>query len=985
MTGLKQETCNLFRKLHLVILLLAIAGPMAAQNPSLSLAGGSGAPGSLMSLDISLSANGGASPAGMQWTLNYTPADFSSVSVDIGAAATAAGKMINCSNNSGAITCVVVGLNATTISDGIVGIARFQIAAGTQSTSSQISFSNVSGTTSIGDPLVVTASGNSIAINQSSGGGSGALAGISCAQSSIVSGTSTLCTVSLTGVAPSGGVSVTVLSNSSVVTIVPGTVLIQAGQSSGGFSAAAGATSTDLQVTLQATLSGSSVMYTLTVRTQQSRPQSVSCIPPTVFSGNSSFCTVTMNNPVSAPDFTVQLSSNNQNVVVPPLVSIPQGASTGSFTADVGAITAAGTALISASANGVAKTATLSILPPGQVSLSCAPSALVAPATASCTINLGSPASAPGVMVSLTSSSNRVTIPVSVNIPTGVTTAIFSAKAAAAVTSSTPILITSSVGASTTLTLLPTGSDTAVTALSCTPQTLTGAGSATCQVTIAAAAPSGGLNVLLTASGSQVSVPQSVQILQGVTSAQFNIGSTFIDRDETSTLTATLGTAKQSALTLVAVKPVSLACAPKKAHSGSPVNCQVLLNSAQTNGLISIGLASNNSHVLLPASMNVQAKQGSVIFQAPTTYVSDAQSVILSASYHGVSVQDTLTLTSPAPILIVPGRQNTLPGKLTGFSVSASDPTGLPVSISVTGLPVNASFNSATGIFTWTPQTSDIGLHYVRFTATNTSMVSTTDYVPVYVGSDTPVITNLANAANYVDDGGCSPGALGTLMGAGFRKIGEVPAGSVPLPTEVGGVRVKANAEYLPILYVSENQVNFQCPVAVPGEALTIAIESDTGVSPPLSRKIQAATPGLFSIDGSGKGQGAILIANTPYVAMPPADGLPTQRALPGDLISIYANGLGDVDAIVPIGQAAPLDTPVHAKLPIDVVIGGLKAEVSFAGLGPGYIGVFAVTATVPSAVQPGDDVPVQLRVHLPDGRVITSNYVTIAVAAGAN
>ena len=69
----------------------------------------------------------------------------------------------------------------------------------------------------------------------------------------------------------------------------------------------------------------------------------------------------------------------------------------------------------------------------------------------------------------------------------------------------------------------------------------------------------------------------------------------------------------------------------------------------------------------------------------------------------------------------------------------------------------------------------------------------------------------------------------------------------------------------------------------------------------------------------------------------------------------------------------------------IDVVIGGLKAEVSFAGLGPGYIGVFAVTATVPSAVQPSDDVPVQLRVHLPDGRVSTSNYVTIAVAAGAN
>jgi len=94
MTGLKQETCNFFKRLHLVIVLAAIAGPMAAQNPSLSLAGGSGAPGSLVSLNISLSANGGAQPAGLQWTLNYSQADFSSVSVDIGAAATAAGKTI---------------------------------------------------------------------------------------------------------------------------------------------------------------------------------------------------------------------------------------------------------------------------------------------------------------------------------------------------------------------------------------------------------------------------------------------------------------------------------------------------------------------------------------------------------------------------------------------------------------------------------------------------------------------------------------------------------------------------------------------------------------------------------------------------------------------------------------------------------------------------------------------------------------------------
>src|SRR6185295_17863346 len=120
-----------------------------------------------------------------------------------------------------------------------------------------ISMTDIAGTTSGGSSIAVTGTGNSIAINQSSGGGSSVtVAGVSCVQSSILSGTSTPCTVSLTGVAPSGGVTVTVFSNSSVVTVVPSSVLIPAGQSSGGFSAAAGGTSTDLRWIFQPTFSG---------------------------------------------------------------------------------------------------------------------------------------------------------------------------------------------------------------------------------------------------------------------------------------------------------------------------------------------------------------------------------------------------------------------------------------------------------------------------------------------------------------------------------------------------------------------------------------------------------------------------------------------------------------------------------------------------------------------------------------------------------
>jgi uncharacterized protein (TIGR03437 family) len=76
---------------------------------------------------------------------------------------------------------------------------------------------------------------------------------------------------------------------------------------------------------------------------------------------------------------------------------------------------------------------------------------------------------------------------------------------------------------------------------------------------------------------------------------------------------------------------------------------------------------------------------------------------------------------------------------------------------------------------------------------------------------------------------------------------------------------------------------------------------------------------------------------------------------------------------------AAPLQTPVQ---PVTVTIGGVPARVDFAGLAPGYTGLFQVNAKVPESIHPGDAVSVQIMTHRPDGSITVSNVVTIAVAA---
>jgi len=255
--------------------------------------------------------------------------------------------------------------------------------------------------------------------------------------------------------------------------------------------------------------------------------------------------------------------------------------------------------------------------------------------------------------------------------------------------------------------------------------------------------------------------------------------------------------------------------------------------------------------------------------------------------------------------------------------------------------------------------------------------------VLVNVGSATPVVLAFENPASYVNNGGCSPGALATLMGEGFVTTSPQAAQNAPLTTELNGVQVSVNGTYAPLSYVSETQITFQCPQAAVGNAVSVVVESSTGTSRAVSSTMQYATPGIFALGGAGEGQGAVLVSNTSEIAMPQASG--GQPASPGDAISIYASGLGPVSSILAPGQAAPLDNLITLEPPIDVLIGGVKATVLFAGLAPDYAGLYQVNARVPANVPTGDAISLQLVIHRPDGSLAQSNVVTIAIGAPAN
>ena len=92
------------------------------------------------------------------------------------------------------------------------------------------------------------------------------------------------------------------------------------------------------------------------------------------------------------------------------------------------------------------------------------------------------------------------------------------------------------------------------------------------------------------------------------------------------------------------------------------------------------------------------------------------------------------------------------------------------------------------------------------------------------------------------------------------------------------------------------------------------------------------------------------------------------------NLSLVSAPPIGTVTPNVADGAPSPLPAATAVN-PVTVTIGGVPASVAFAGLCPGFAGLYQVNAVVPQGVTTGSAVPVTMSVA---GQ--TSNTVTMAI-----
>jgi len=222
------------------------------------------------------------------------------------------------------------------------------------------------------------------------------------------------------------------------------------------------------------------------------------------------------------------------------------------------------------------------------------------------------------------------------------------------------------------------------------------------------------------------------------------------------------------------------------------------------------------------------------------------------------------------------------------------------------------------------------------------------------VASAQPVISAVLNAASY--SAAIAPGSWVAIFGT---NLASAPAGaqSVPLPTSLGGVSVTVGSISAPLLYVSASQLNVLIPagVAIPANTVVpLVVTSPGGTSSAYNIRLTRDAPGIFTRNGAGTGRA--LVFNPGFSAV---DTIAAK-----DNLILYATGLGPTDASGKVTDG------------IEVYIGERQAQVTFAGLAPGFPGVYQVNVTAP--------VPATDRLYIRAGGW-QSNITDVGIRSGSN
>lgn len=299
-------------------------------------------------------------------------------------------------------------------------------------------------------------------------------------------------------------------------------------------------------------------------------------------------------------------------------------------------------------------------------------------------------------------------------------------------------------------------------------------------------------------------------------------------------------------------------------------------------------------------------------------------------------------------------------------------------------LAVDAAQNGAAGLVNITVDPSGLALGNYTGTVTVASNAANPVTIPVLLtvvapGPPTVTYQGVVDNATFAAGDTLAQGDIAAVFGDQFTSGDPAGASALPLGLDLGGVRVFLNDQPVPVYYVSYNQINFQVPYEASVGDGTLRIERGGQRGNTVSVRIASSAPRLLRL-GIGDYGIAVFPDLTTFV-IPATSGIPSRPAHAGDTIVLYAIGLGPTTPSVTTGAGAPA-SPLAVVNPAPAVCfggglfdPGICTQPQFAGLTPGFVGLYQVNVVIPAGVPAGDKVSLYLQ-----GLQGASNRVQIAI-----
>jgi uncharacterized protein (TIGR03437 family) len=355
--------------------------------------------------------------------------------------------------------------------------------------------------------------------------------------------------------------------------------------------------------------------------------------------------------------------------------------------------------------------------------------------------------------------------------------------------------------------------------------------------------------------------------------------------------------------------------------------------------------------------------------------------VVAYGATSSAAVAVTLTITAPPQLNIAPSQLF--------FAVPVGGPAPAPQTLTVTSTGAPLAFTAAAGSI-WLGVTPTSGTTPVTLTVSvNPASLSIGTYngtinitqagsaVPQMIlitlqvgsGGPTPTIAGVINAASGAI-GTVAPGmaisifgtALGPQTGVGFAAPPE--GGTVA--TTLAGTEVLFDGAPAPVLFTLNGQVNALAPFELankPNTVLQVVYNGVTSVG--MTLPVVPAEPGLFTANGTGKGQGSILNQDSSINSA-------SNPAAAGSAIVLFGTGGGLTNPPSTDGALNPISSTGALTLTVTATVGGQPANVFYAGPAPGLVsGIIQINVTLPSGT-PSGNVPVVVQVGTASGQTVT-------------